>query len=185
MRAPELFTGHTPDLPLRSYLYTPRGMPPLDAAQLQMHMRINAQCRSTTELIEGAIALILSYKGYSGAVTSLDELENGEVWQVLQIQGCRTRKAVRLNAGMSVGPCFADHINWFAKHPESEVRQLRMPAWHSISNIDGAHDPERAQQKYQSYAAALELSFSHELKCYVRDIRTRTSQLLTAEGNNG
>ncbi len=171
MRALELVHHWQPSLPPENYIHTLRGNKPLDEKEIRLSVLTGQTIAQSQALIEGNIALLLQYKGRNGCVSSFDELENGEVWNVLQLQGCKSRKSYRLNTGFAVGRYFADAISNYAQHPESEARQIRMPPWHSITNLDGAKDYGGAREKYQRFAGLLELQFSEALGCYVRDIR--------------
>jgi hypothetical protein len=177
MRAAELVQHWQPSLATESYMHTLRGNSPLDTREVQLSVLIGKAIAASQALIEGKIAFLLQYKGKNGCVSSFDELEDGEVWNVLQLQGCKSRKSYRLHAGFAVGRYMADTISAYAIHPESEARQIRMPAWHRITNIDGAKDFGGARDKYQRFAGLLELQYSDELDCYVRDIRHKIHNL--------
>ncbi len=173
MKLQELFSTHAPSVDLASYRRTPRGMPPLTASELSMGVLLGG-----ARMIEGNTALQLSYKGCVAASTSLNEHQDGERWNVLQLQGSQSRKAYRVATCFAVAQCFADQLRAYMLHPDSEVRQVTMPHGHRITNLDGARDFEAAVRKYEVYASLLGMRYSEELHMYVMDVRKDMRQLL-------
>jgi hypothetical protein len=179
MKLQELFSTHAPSVDLAQYRRTPRGMPPLRPSALNLLALTGhaAGCREKS-LVEGEAALLLQYKGQDASVTSLDECDGGEVWNILQLQGSTSRKAFRVNSAFAVAQCFAEQLRRYALHPDAEVRRLTMPHGHGITNIDGARNMESAVRKYEVYASLLGLRYSQEEHKYVLDIRNAMRQLL-------
>lgn len=173
MKLHELLTAHPPSVDLAEYRRTPRGMPPLAASELSMGVLLRG-----AHMIEGGAALQLGYKGRAAASTSFNELEDGERWNVLQLQGAKSRKAYRVATCFAVAQCFADQLRAYMLHPESEVRQVTMPHGHGITNLDGARDFEGAVRKYEVYASLLGMRYSEELRMYVVDVRDEIRRLL-------
>ncbi|HRH93814.1 MAG TPA: hypothetical protein PKV72_04775 [Candidatus Peribacteria bacterium] len=178
MKLPELLAAHPPSVDLASYRRTPRGMPPLTASELSMAVLLGG-----AQMIEGNAALQLRYKGCAAASTSLNEQENGERWNVVQLQGSSSRKAYRVATCFAVANCFADQLRAYMLHPDAEVRQVTMPHGHGITNLDGARDYEGAIRKYDVYASLLGMRYSEEMHMYVMDVRDDMRRLLIGEAS--
>jgi hypothetical protein len=170
MRLPQLITAHPPSVHLAEYCRQPaRRMLPLTASALAMQPVVGSAKRG--RLIEGEAALLLSYKGYDAAVTSMNEMEEGQRWHVLQLQGLQSRKSFRVASCFAIAECFAEQLRRYMGHPDAEVQRVTMPDASSITNIDGARDYHAALQKYDVYASLLGLRYSPEVRGYVADVR--------------
>ncbi len=177
MKLPELLRLYPPSADLAGYRRTPRHMPPLDATKLSMTALVGDQTRG--RLIEGGAALLLSYKAYDAATTSFDEHDDGERWDVLQLQGMRSRKAMRVASCFAVAQCFAEQLRRYMFHPEAEVRRVTMPHPYGVTNLDGARDFEGAVRKYEVYASLLGLEYSGEEHMYILDVRKAINDTIT------
>lgn len=128
--------------------------------------------------IEGDASLLIRYQGYEGAVTSLAEHANGEIWNVLQVQGAKSQKSYRVNLGLNWKSAFAEQIKMYAEHPESEVRQIRMPPSYRITNLTDAVSLENAKAGYGIVASHLGLKWSDVDDAYIADVTKNTNARL-------
>ncbi len=172
MKMQELITAVPPNLDLGAYrkLDRAQGMPPLDSSRISMHAVHGVQRYALSTPVEGDASLVLRYKGVEGAVSSIAELENGEVWNVLQFQGAKTSKSFRLTGGLDWRAAFASQIKKYAAHPESDVRELAMPHHHGVTNLTGAASYENAVAGYGIARSLLNMHWSEERKLYIAEV---------------
>lgn len=172
MKLQELLTAVKPSLDLAGYRKMDRaqGMPPLDPSKISMHAVHGVQRFALSTPVEGDASLVLRYKGVEGAVSSIAELENGEIWNVLQFQGAKTSRSFRLTGGLDWRAAFASQIKTYASHPESDVREIAMPHHHDVTNLTGAASYENAVAGYGIARSLLNLRWSEERKLYVAEV---------------
>ena len=145
-------------------------MPPLDATQLQMRALVNGQQKKIRTPTEGDATLLLTYKDYEGAVTSIAEKEDGEEWCICQVQGAKSRKSMRLACGLDWRACFAEQIKKYALHHDAEVRRITMPHAHDITNLLESGNYEGALQAYGIVRSILGMQYSDRERKYVVDL---------------
>lgn len=178
MNMQELLTAVPPSLDLGAYrkLDRAQGMPPLDPSRISMQAIHGVQRYALSTPVEGDASLVLRYKGVEGAVSSIAELENGEIWNVMQLQGAKTRRSFRLTGGLDWRAAFASQIKMYAAHPESDVRELAMPHHHAVTNLSGAASYENAAAGYGIARSLLNLRWSDERQLFIAEVTKNTKQ---------
>jgi|GEM_PF-3198357 len=178
MKMQELITAVPPSLELSGYrkLDRAQGMPPLDPSRISMQALSGVERYVLSTPVEGDTSLVLQYKGVEGAISSIAEIENGEVWNVLQFQGAKTSKSFRLTGGLDWRAAFAAQITRYAAHPESDVLELTMPHHHAVTNLTGAASYENAVAGYGIARSLLHLRWSEERQLYIAEVRKNTQE---------
>jgi hypothetical protein len=148
-------------------------MPPLDLESLRMEALFNGQQRKLRTPTEGDATLLLTYKGYEAAVSSIAEQQNGDDWSIRQVQGARSRKSMRVASCLNWQACFANEIKQCAFHQEAEVRRLTMPHPFDITNLIESDAYESALATYDTVRCCLGMCYSDEEKMFVVDIHKR------------
>jgi len=144
------------------------GLPPLDVAALRINELIEEQRALIKTPTNGDVTFLLQYKGHDGGVISLDEIEDGDIWDIGQVQGARSRKSYRVNSGMYWQNAIATRIWDYAKAEDADVRHITMPALCGIDNICEAVS-ENVDRLYLAVASQLGMRFSDDLGLYVVD----------------
>lgn len=170
MKLPELFTSVAVGLPdFEPFLRDHPSLPPLDVFCLSVEALTGKTRARISTPIEGDASLVLIYKGKEGAVTSLEERDEGETWNICQVQGAKSRVSYRVATCLNWQPMLGEVIRRYAVHPEADVRRLIMPSLHMIRNIEDA----RSQLIEKTYAAVrnvLRMRYSKEEGFYVTDL---------------
>jgi hypothetical protein len=170
MKAHQLLT--TIELPPPNFSRFERkdtSMPPLNLQRLELTPLIGQQRSTLHTPTIGTASLVLRYKGKEGAVTSITELEDGQIWDLPQVQGARSSVAFRVATTLRWEELIANRISQFAEHPNAEVRHLTMPPFHMLDNIEHAAS-EKVERTYATVRTALKMRFSEELGIFIVDI---------------
>lgn len=114
--------------------------------------------------------LVLRYKGKEGAVLSIGELEDGEVWHIPQVQGAKSRVSYRVASSIYWAACLGSHTRTFAELPAAEVRHVTMPRLCDIENITGSAAMERVGRHYTAVKACFGMRWSEEHRLFITDI---------------
>jgi len=172
MKLPELLkSAELPTVDFAQFLRKNlrRNMPPLDVSRLRIEALIHQQRNALKTPTTGDASLVIKYKNQEGAVLSLAELEDGEVWDILQVQGAKSRKSYRLASSLLWPNALASRTKEYAMEPSAEVRHLVMGATWGMKNIDGA----TSEHIFETYAAVrhiLGMQYSEELGKFIKDI---------------
>lgn len=163
---------------MRSYQYFTPGIPSLDTSKLDIRSFVGVERNDVRAPFEGHATLALFYKGCEAGVMSIREECQGEVWNILQVQGSKSKKSYRVSTGMAWHNALADRALQYALHPEAEVRRLAMPPSHSITNLVDAVSLENAKARYGMVRSRLGLQYSELEGLYVRDLERATREEL-------
>ncbi len=148
----------------------PYGMPPLNFEKLKVHALIGDQRASLRTPTTGIASLLLKYKEREASVLSFDELNNGDEWRILQVQGARTRRgSYRVASSLDWQRFFGKTVESFANDEDSEVKHLTMPPLFMIGNIEAAVS-DRVGLTYKAVQDVLGMRWSDELGLYVFDV---------------
>jgi len=173
MKLPELFQKidvQIPDAEMFGRRNRPYGMPPLKFDRLKLKALIGDQRENLRTPTTGIASLLLKYKERESSVVSLDELNDGEEWRILQVQGARTRRgSYRVACSLEWQKFLGESVKAFAKDDDAEVRLLTMPPLFMIENIDFAV-LERIGLTYQAVQNVLGMRWSDELGLFVTDV---------------
>lgn len=172
MKMKELLAALQPSQDLAGYRKQERaqGMPPLDPSKISMSALYGIQRFGLSTPFEGDGTLVLRYKGVEGAISSIAEMERGEVWNVVQFQGAKTGKSFRLTGGLDWRAAFAAQIRQYASDPESDVREIAMPHVHDVTNLSSAASYENAVAGYGLARSLLNLRWSEERQLYIAEV---------------
>lgn len=146
--------------------------PPLDVNELEIAPVIGRKRREAKCVLEGGNGLVIEYKDKPGAYVTMNEDENGEAWNVLQVQGARSRKSYRVSSGLHWPLTFAYTFEDLATSPEAEVRHIVMPPIYGITNLEESAS-EHVYDMYKGFRAALKMTFSKQDGLYIRDIKRK------------
>ncbi len=177
MKMKELFAAVQPSQDLAGYRKHQRaqGMPPLESSKISMGALYGIQRFGLSTPFEGDGTLVLRYKDVEGAISSIAEMERGEIWNVVQIQGAKTSKSFRLTGGLDWHAAFAAQIQKYASHPESDVREIAMPHHHHVTNLSSAANYENVVAGYGLARSLLHLRWSEERQLYIAEVCKDTS----------
>lgn len=152
-----------------SYLY--RINPPLNPSELNLDLLVGNERQILKTPITGHFTFALWYKGYEGAVTSLEE--RGFDLVVLQVQGGKNRKSYRVSSGIDWVRLFANEVKSVTEHPLSPYQRLILPAPYAIEGLleEIGRRREDVDSKYIRFAAQAGLKFSQIEQAYIRDIK--------------
>ena len=173
MRLAELIASNPPTPDLQGFRCPPANrMPPLNMGSVSLERLVGNTRDRLNVAVCGNVSFLLRYKGYEGAVLSLEEAEGGERWVVTQVQGARSRKSYRLTLGMKWQAALGTDVKNLAKSDPAEVRQLAMPR---LFDIKGMHNVEpkafmHTESAYAQVRHTLDLRFSQQDNMYVADI---------------
>ena len=145
--------------------------PPLDLSELRIDALVQDERLTLSTPVEGDVSLALSYKKNVAAVMSIREQASGEIWNLLQLQGARSKKSYRVSSSMSWHKALADRALQYARHPEAAVKQLAMPHLYEITNLTNAANYEAARTRYSMVINHLKMRFSHALGLYICDVQ--------------
>ena len=168
MKLPQLLRHHLPNPDFAKYFTS--FQPPLDLSHLKLDPVVGGDREKLKAILEGDHGIMLRYKGREGALTSIDEEENGEIWRAFHVTGARSKKSFRVASGLHWPNLLGDSVNELANHPESEVRHIVMPPMHGVTNLDGAAS-EHVDSYYRRFRSALGMTFSKEAGLFIRDIK--------------
>jgi hypothetical protein len=116
----------------------------------------------------GNTSLLLSYKGYEGAVISW--LAENEDLVVKQVQGAKSQKSYRTATAMDWTTFFAKESLAIAKSPQTPIKRLAIPHPLQIAGVV-ENRSESPLMRYEAFIAIAMLSWSEEEKLFVRDIK--------------
>lgn len=157
--------------------HAPSHMPPLELAQLHIRGVLNGAVDMPTE---GGNTLLVEYKGKGGGVVSAAEQEDGRTWNVLQVQGSKSRKSYRVTSCLEWQRCLGDKYRELSECEAAEVERITMPDIFRITNITDAGNFEGAQRSYAIVRQALQLRHSEQEQQWVRDIvRSKAHEILS------
>lgn len=144
-------------------------MPALDSRFLQVRLMLGGDRLALRSAVGGDASLVLFYKGKEGAVTCLEELQEGEEWNILQSKGATSKRAYRVTTSLMTSLFFGRMVRTLAESPQTTVRRVRMPDYHHLKNIDGvaSHRVERVMQAYAQFRSALQMVYSEAERAYV------------------
>lgn len=169
MKLKELFTKEpAPQMDFKKYLKFDTKMPLMDTSKIVIEALIGSQ-RAKLEFFTGEGSLALYYKNKPGAILSLDEELNGEVWKIMQLQGIG-KTGYRIVSGVNRELLLADTINEYAKNPESDVRQITMPQLFDIPGIEDARSLN-IENVYNQVRSALGMKFSSEEGIFIVEVK--------------
>jgi len=178
MKLPQLFReAGVPQVDFSRFLnpYRPEHLPPLDTRKLVLEA-LTGQARLRIQTPHnGTGTLLVRYKGREGGLLSIDEQEEGETWDVTQVQGAKNKSGYRLATGLNWHQLLAKRTREYAGHPESEVRRITMAPTFSMENICDARS-ENVGKGYDTVKHVLEMRWSDELKLFVTDVRNKFSR---------
>lgn len=166
MRLQEIAFNHLTPPSFEDYQKKINGMPPLSTNQLTLSPLLPQDARKLNLPIEGDLAFTLFYKKQPSSFMGVSELSNGDIWQIPQVQGAKTRKSYRVNTCFAWQKLFADTIKNCATLPEAEVRYITMPS--GITNITEAVS-ENVDTIYEIVRKRLSMVFSDELGVFIVD----------------
>ncbi len=147
------------------------GMPRLNTGKLAMHILVgNKAGLSTPTPADSDASMLLTYKGKEGAVLSLTEQEDGEIWSIPQVQGAKSRKSYRVASGMHWAACLGTQAKSFAHLPQAAVRHVTMPKLCDIENITHSAAMESVGQHYAAVRGCFGMRWSQEHGLFVADI---------------
>lgn len=151
--------------------YTYMSDPPLDPSGLELDLLVGGERKILKTPITGSCTFALRYKGYEGAVTSLEE--KGVDLIVVQVQGARSRRSYRVSSGIDWVRLFADQVSSVAEHPLSPFQRLVMPTPYAIEGLfdELVRRRETVDSKYIRFATQAGLRFSQSEKAYIKDIK--------------
>lgn len=144
-------------------------MPPLNIEALRVSAFVEEQRAALRIPTNGIVSFLLNYKGHAGGVISLDETHNGDVWDIGQVQGARSRKAYRVHAGMRWPDALADLVLDYAKEQDADVRHITMPRLCNVENICEAVS-RSVDKLYLAVVLQLNMRFSDEINAYIVDV---------------
>lgn len=172
MHLPELLQSTKIALPnLAPFLRTNlrAKMPPLDTTKLAIDALVAEERAGLRTPITGLATLLMMYKGHEGAVLSLDETANGEIWDIKQVQGAKSSVSYRVASTLKWPQLLGTRVGQFATHTNAEVRQVVMKPTHLITNIEEAKS-DRIEETYKLVRDTLGMRWSKEQGVFVRDI---------------
>lgn len=171
MRLSEVFKQpHLKHPDLSIFLRPASGQPPLDVSKLEIEALVADERRKLKTPVEGTGSIVIAYKGHEGGVASINEKDDGDVWDVCQVQGGNGKKAYRIATSLQWQRALGTQIGRYVQHPEARVRHVTMPPLARIKNIDGARS-ESIEATYGIVRNSLGMVFSEELGIFVVDIR--------------
>ncbi|MBT4937331.1 hypothetical protein HON22_05430 [Candidatus Peregrinibacteria bacterium] len=148
----------------------PPKIPPLNTSQLSLEPLIKEERNSLKAHFAGVISLLLRYKNKEGAIMSIDELNNGEEWKVVQVQGCKSKSSYRVASSLYWQNFLSDYLKQYAVNDYAEVRRITMP---SICNIAGIEDAvsQCIERNYAFVVKSFGMRFSKEAGLFVVDTK--------------
>ena len=173
MKLVELFKNTRIETPnLAPFLRDPArtGMPPLDTTRLALESLVEEQRLQLRTAVTGTATLLIRYKDKEGAVLSLDEREDGDVWEIPQVQGARSQKSYRLTSGLRWQQLFGTRVEQYATHPDASVRHITMKPTFMMTNITDAAS-EHVRETYEAVRSVLGMRWSKKLGVFIRDVR--------------
>lgn len=155
----------------------PMGMPMLNVSQLVLQSLVLDQRDSLKTPVAGVASLLLEYKNKEGAIMSVNEVNNGEDWRVIQVQGCKSKSSYRVASSFYWQRFLADTLKKYAVHEDAEVRYITMPA---LSNIDGIERgvSERINQYYNVVKETFSMRFSEEEGIYIAEVQDIKNRMI-------
>ena len=174
MKLPQLFKeAELPQADYEKYLNPsmPAGMPILDVRRLAI-AALSGEERLVIKIpYNGTGTLVIRYNGQNGGLLSVDEKESGEIWDITQVQGAKSRKSYRVSTSLNWHSLLAARTRDYATHPESEVRQITMAPVSCMSNIEYARS-ECVEKGYGTVRSAFGMRWSEEMKLFIADVRS-------------
>ena len=146
-----------------------KSLPPLDVEALDIVALIQEQREAIKIPTNGEVSFLLRYRGYEGGVLSLGEDESGEVWNVLQVQGARSRRSYRVDSGMRWPSALASSVDEYANIDNADVRHITMRPLCEIDNICEAVSTTIGKS-YLAVISSLGMRFSDDMRLYVKDV---------------
>ena len=145
-------------------------MPPLNLELIKIQLLLDKERSKFKDILyEGNTSILLGYKNKNSFIMSFNNIEN-ELWNILQLQGIKSRKSYRILTSLDYIALFANIINQYTKNPGIKLRQITMPHPLEITNITNAKS-EMATEKYLRFANLLEMKYSKIENKYVKDIK--------------
>jgi hypothetical protein len=175
MKLSQLFKeSELPEINFDDYLNPnkPFQMPSLDTRALLLEALAGKDRSIIKTPFNGTGTLLVRYKDKEGGLLSIDEQEDGETWDITQVQGGKSRKSYRVATCLNWHLLLGKRTEEYALHPESEVRQITMIPPSCMENIDGARS-ERVHRGYNTIKGILGMQWSEEMKLFVADIRKK------------
>lgn len=172
MRLPELFQLQPLVPPIDFSRFLRREgirMPPPKLDLLQVKILAGETRKELQTVTNGDGSLVLIYKDREAAVLSVCEEDDGDRWDISQVQGARSRVSYRVAATMNTPLILADNVMRLAKHPSARVRHLTMPRPAEIAGIFNA-DSNNVFAHYEAVLHHLDMRFSEDLGGYVSDL---------------
>jgi hypothetical protein len=117
----------------------------------------------------GEVALLLSYRSQPAALVSLTELESGELWQINQLQGSRSRVAYRIATTLDYPRLLGTELAELLHTKTAEVRHLIMPELHQLFDLSEACS-QNIIANYLRFARHAGLRHSAAEQLYIADI---------------
>ncbi len=173
MRIPELFQFQPLEPPVDFSCFVKHGgvrMPPLKLDLLQVKTLAGERRKELLRTVtNGDGSLVLMYKDCEAAVLSVCEEDDGDRWDISQVQGARSRVSYRVAVTMNTPLILADNVMRLAKHPSARVRHLTMSPPAEIPGIFNA-DSNNVFAHYEAVLHHLDMRFSEDLGGYVSDL---------------
>ena len=168
MKIPNLSYAKINPPALQDYKRTHHYMPSFDfsAISLDRFLGNDPVLFENRIVVHGEIAFLLFYKNKPSSFIALDEKEDGQVWQINQLQGAKSRKSYRFNTCFQWQAFFADLIKNQA-FAGGLVRHITMPI--RASNICDARS-QAVDTTYDIVKSRLKMFFSSELGMFIADV---------------
>ena len=148
-------------------------MPPLNTKRINLKFLSGSDRNKIKTPYNGDIIFVLNYKEIECTLCSLEELSTGEIWNILQLQGAKSKKSYRLITSLNCSAIFAETINQFASLSNAEVCRIIMSPTNNMKNVFDAVSAERLLPEYLKFAELLKLRYSKKENLFIRDLKRK------------
>lgn len=158
--------GFQPDFDWNKYA-NPTCRPALDQSKIVFESLVGDQREHVRTPCGWDASFLLRYKRREGAITSLEEINDGVVWNIPQVQGAKSKKSYRLTKGLNWQHVFADAVAQCVQRSDNGLEHVTMPRIEAVEGVTNAcGNPDSSYTVVRKF---LNMRWSDELGFYVVD----------------